>query len=307
MTYRIAFSSSMRCICYKHAVRLCVVLAALAFQFAMAEQVPQTPQHPVATQLRIDGVWQQGAIIRGQVTPGTHVQFLGKDVRVTPSGYFVVGLGRDAGPEAVLTVTAPSGEAQQHRFEVLQRDYQIQRVEGVQAKHVTPPASVLERIRAEAAQVYQARQTQGENLDFLQAFQWPVAGPITGVYGSQRFYNGEPRSPHYGVDIAAPTGTTVVAPASGVVTLVHDDMYYSGGTLIVDHGYGLSSTFIHLHKVLVEAGERVEQGQPIAEVGASGRATGPHLDWRMNWYDERLDPQLLMAAQGQSEPPRSAP
>lgn len=302
MTYRIAFSSSARCICYRYFLKIALILGALAPAFTYAEQPLQQGDTAAVGKLSLDGTWQQGAMIRGQVAPGSQVQFLGRSVRVTPAGHFVVGLGRDAASEVVLTVTNPAGETQQHRFDVLQREYQIQRVEGVQAKHVTPPESVLKRIRTEAAQVYKARQTEGENLDFLQAFQWPVTGPITGVYGSQRYYNGEPRSPHYGVDIAAPRGTTVVAPAAGIVTLAHDDMYYSGGTLIVDHGYGLSSTFIHLHKVLVEPGQRVEQGQPIAEVGASGRATGPHLDWRMNWYNERLDPQLLMAAQGQSEP-----
>jgi murein DD-endopeptidase MepM/ murein hydrolase activator NlpD len=124
-------------------------------------------------------------------------------------------------------------------------------------------------------------------------------GRISGVYGSQRFYNGEPNSPHYGVDVAAPTGAEVVSPAAGVVTLVHPDMFFSGGTLIIDHGHGLSSTFIHLSKILVNEGDDIQQGQAIAQVGATGRATGPHLDWRMNWFDQRVDPALLVGAMPQ--------
>ena len=127
-------------------------------------------------------------------------------------------------------------------------------------------------------------------------FVWPLEGTITGVYGSQRIYNGVPKSPHYGIDIAAPQGELVRAPAPGVVTLVHPDMYYSGGTLIVDHGHGLSSTFIHLSESLVEIGQRVEAGEVIAKVGSTGRSTGPHLDWRMNWFDVRIDPRLVLEA-----------
>ncbi len=247
--------------------------------------------------LDIEGIWQQGGLVKGHVSPGAKVEFAGEAVHVTKEGNFIVGLGRDASPTVVLTVTDAAGVTENHEFSVQQRKYQIQRIEGVQAKHVTPPASVTARIQAEAAQVWKARQTFSDRLDFLTAFEWPLKGPITGVYGSQRYYNGVPRSPHYGVDIAAATGTPVTAPAAGVVSLAHDDMYYSGGTLILDHGYGLFSTFIHLHKILVEPGQQVEQGQLIAEVGASGRATGPHLDWRLNWFSERLDPQLLMAGQ----------
>jgi murein DD-endopeptidase MepM/ murein hydrolase activator NlpD len=125
-------------------------------------------------------------------------------------------------------------------------------------------------------------------------FIWPVTGRISGVYGSQRILNGKPKRPHYGVDIAAPTGTPVKAPADGVVSLVHNDMFYSGGTLIVDHGHGLSTTYMHLHKILVKKGQRVKQGDVIAQVGATGRVTGPHLHWGMNWFDTRLDPSLLV-------------
>ena len=177
---------------------------------------------------------------------------------------------------------------------VEQREYALQRVNGVPQKTVTPPPEVLARIRKESAMVGKARRRSESRQDFLNTYQWPLIGPVTGVFGSQRVYNGTLGRPHYGVDVARPVGATVVAPNSGVVTLVHSDMFYSGGTLIVDHGQGISSTFIHLSKILVDEGQEVERGQAIAEVGATGRATGPHLDWRMNWHGQRLDPALLV-------------
>ncbi|MDX1555269.1 MAG: M23 family metallopeptidase, partial [Xanthomonadales bacterium] len=146
----------------------------------------------------------------------------------------------------------------------------------------------------EAAMVSSARARRDERTDFAGPYAWPASGRISGVYGSQRILNGEPRRPHYGLDIAAPTGSPVYAPADGVVTLAYDDMYFSGGTLILDHGHGLSSSFLHLSEILVEAGSRVERGDLIARIGATGRASGPHLDWRMNWLDRRVDPQRLV-------------
>lgn len=243
-----------------------------------------------AAALELDGQLTQGAMVRGQVAPGSKVTLNGEPVRVTDDGRFAIGFGRDADLEQVLREIPPQGEPIERRLTLSAREYNIQRIEGVPQRTVTPDESALERIRAEAAQVRQARATDSDRTDFTAEFIWPAGGRISGVYGSQRVYNGEPRNPHFGVDIAAPTGTPVVAPASGVVTLTHPDMYFSGGTLLIDHGYGFSSTFIHLSEVLVEEGQEVEQGELIARIGASGRATGPHLDWRINWYNERLDP-----------------
>ena len=254
--------------------------------------------------LDIQGEWQQGAVIQGRVTQGTQVHFLKHDVRVDKDGLFVIGLGRDAPPEAVITTTNAAGEKTKHNFAVAQREYRIQKVNGVPKKTVNPSKEQVARSRKEGALVWHARQLDLERNDFSEQFQWPLTGPITGVYGSQRFYNGQPGRPHFGIDIAAPTGTVVVAPVSGVVTLVHDDMFFSGGTLIVDHGHGLSSTFIHLSKILVEKGQVLKMGDAIAEVGASGRATGPHLDWRMNWFEQRVDPQLLVGAMPTSSVPK---
>jgi murein DD-endopeptidase MepM/ murein hydrolase activator NlpD len=153
-----------------------------------------------------------------------------------------------------------------------------------------------ERIRQEQVAVDAARAQLLPITAFRQTFRWPAIGPVSGVFGSQRVYNGEPGRPHYGVDVAVPTGTRVYAPADGIVTLARKDMYYSGGTIILDHGFGLSSSFLHLSKVLVKVGDVIKQGDVLAETGATGRASGPHLDWRMNWLDRRVDAQLLVPA-----------
>ena len=266
--------------------RFWLLLLGLLFTFAHGAQ-----ETPLLSQLK--GEWTQGAVLRGKVKPGTQVSFLGQNIPVGPDGEFVLGLGRDAGANAELILKKGEDEWR-HTYTVARRDYNIQRIEGVPQKTVTPSPEQQERTRREAAKVWQARQTERDTVEFMQDFKWPLVGPITGVYGSQRFYNGEPRSPHYGVDIAAPTGAEVIAPAAGEVILAEPDLFYSGGTLIIDHGHGLSSTFIHLSKMLVQVGDSVTQGQEIAEVGASGRATGPHLDWRMNWRGERVDPTTLV-------------
>jgi len=271
-----------------------LVLAQSAFS---ADKVAQS-----AVQI-IDGTWQQGALIKGRVEPGTLLSFLNRDVRVSAKGEFVIGLGRDAKALAVLT-SSLNGIETRHEYAVESREYRIQRVDGVPSKTVNPNKAQVDRSRAEGKLVWAARQRDEARTDFLVDFQWPLLGPITGVYGSQRVYNGEPRRPHFGVDVAAPTGTRVRAPAPGLVTLVHDNMFFSGGTLMVDHGHGLSSAFIHLSKILVEPGQEVVQGQEIAEVGATGRVTGPHLDWRMSWFDQRIDPQLLV---GEMPKPQVAP
>ena len=238
----------------------------------------------------------QGGLLWGQVAPGTEVSADGKSVPVMLDGAFLVGIGRDAKPEITL-VTEADARCEQV-VAIGQRDYRIQRVEGVPQKTVTPPEEVLERIARERALVREAKSTRLERPEFLQwvrsGLSWPATGRISGVYGSQRFYNGTPGSPHYGVDVARPTGHPVVAPGPGIITLAEPDLFYSGGTVILDHGYGLSSSFLHLSEVLVEVGDEVAQGTLLGKVGATGRATGPHLDWRMSWFDQRIDPQLLV-------------
>ena len=246
------------------------------------------------TGVRLDGPRIQGGLLRGRVPPGSTVEYEGGAVRVSKNGWFLVGFGRDAPPEAELVVVFPDGRRERQVLKVDRREYDIQHIDGLPARKVTPSEEDLVRIRAEVHMVKQARGIDDPRADFLSGFRWPIKGRISGVYGSQRILNGEPRRPHFGIDIAAPTGTKVGAPADGVVTMVHPDMFFSGGTMIVDHGHGLSSAFLHLSRILVEKGDRVVQGQTIAEVGSTGRSTGPHLDWRINLFDRRLDPSLLV-------------
>lgn len=241
----------------------------------------------------IVGEWQQGAVIIGHAEKNSVVTFNHRDLRLTADGKFVIGLGRDAAPTTTIIVTK-NGQSESFRYSVKARTYDVQRVEGVPQQTVEPSKEQTDRIKKEAELVANARTADLPMDFFADTFQWPLVGPISGVYGSQRIYNGIPKTPHFGVDIAKPVGTLVHAPVGGIVTLVHPDMFLSGGTLIIDHGHGLSSTFIHLSKILVKKGDKIRQGQDIALVGQTGRASGPHLHWAMNWFDERVDPQLLV-------------
>ena len=245
--------------------------------------------------LQFDGSLQQGGFIWGKVAPGSVVTLDGEQLDVLADGTTFAGFGRDAAASAELVVSG--AQSCRETLQVARREYQIQRVEGVPQKTVTPPPEELELIRREATLVANARAPKLARPDLLNSvlagFVWPVEGPISGVYGSQRFYNGEPRRPHFGVDVAVPTGTIVRAPAAGRVTLAEPDLYFSGGTVILDHGYRLSSSFLHMSEVSVQVGDELQAGDIIGAVGATGRATGPHLDWRMNWREERIDPQLL--------------
>jgi murein DD-endopeptidase MepM/ murein hydrolase activator NlpD len=187
-------------------------------------------------------------------------------------------------------------DGHEHKFElrVEQRSFPTEQVTGVPAQAVTPPPDIAARIAREQSEVSAARERDDDRADYAARFSWPVRGRISGVYGSQRVLNGIPKDPHYGLDIAAPTGTPVAAPAAGVVTFAAPDLYLTGGTVVLDHGHGVSSTFIHLSRLDVAVGVGVAQGQVIGAVGMTGRATGPHLHWGMNWFETRLDPQLLL-------------
>ncbi len=247
-----------------------------------------------ASRLELEGQFQQGGLVFGTTEPGAEVRLGDRKVRVSPQGRFVFGFGRDHGPGATLVVTLPDGSSQERALRIAPREYQVQRIDGLPPKKVTPPESVWKRIKAENAEIAKVRKIDRPEALYESGFEWPAIGRISGVYGSQRILNGKPRRPHYGIDIAAPKGTVVRAPADGVVSLVHPDMYYTGGTIILDHGHGLTSAFLHLEDLLVEEGQRVRRGTPIATVGSTGRSTGPHLDWRINWFKERVDPSLLV-------------
>ncbi len=242
------------------------------------------------------GDFTQGGLLFGKAPADSRIFWGGREVRATADGDYVLGLGRDNRTPMLLRLETADGQSQQRVFDISKRDYKMQNITGISKKIMSPSEEDLQRIRKEGALVGQARRVDSSRNDFLTAFEWPLLGPITGVFGSQRVYNGVPSRPHYGVDIAQPTGAKVRAPVGGVVTLAYDNMFYSGGTLMIDHGYGLNSSFLHLSKLLVKEGDEVSQGQLVAEVGATGRVTGAHLDWRMNWYDQRIDPQLLVAA-----------
>ncbi|MGY6587542.1 MAG: M23 family metallopeptidase [Wenzhouxiangella sp.] len=248
----------------------------------------------------LDGQIVQGGLVFGQAPAGSQVSIDGEPVMVSPDGHFVLGFGRDETAERRLEVQKPSGETWRQALRPEPREFDIQRIDGLDQAHVTPPPAVLQRIRDDARLTRLARERRDQRTDWLDGWIWPAEGRITGVYGSQRILNGQPRAPHWGLDIAAPTGSPVIAPAGGIITLAEPDLYFSGGTLFIDHGHGLVSAFLHLSELLVEPGQRVEQGELIGRIGATGRATGPHLDWRINIGDRRVDPALLL-------PPRENP
>ena len=247
-----------------------------------------------AADLQMDGQFVQGGYAMGYVSPGSRVDFDGLDVPVGVGGDFFIGFHRDEQAEPVLKITHTDGRTEERTLSIKQRSYDIQRIDGLPDKKVTPPPEVTERIAADAALVAKARARRTPKAYFESGWMWPCVGPISGVFGSQRILNGQPRQPHYGVDIAAPLGTPVVAPADGVVSLTAPDMYFSGATLMIDHGRGLASAFLHLQSIEVSEGQFVRKGDRIATLGGSGRATGPHLDWRINWFDKRLDAELFV-------------
>lgn len=244
--------------------------------------------------VELNGTPVQGGLIFGKASPGSNITLDGTVLAISPDGQFVFGFGRDETGVRKLQVSSPNGEVFQKDLKVAVREYAIERVDGLPPSKVTPDPAATARIQEDARMVSTARQRRENQAYYADGFKWPASGRISGVYGSQRILNGEPRRPHFGLDIAAPEGSPVFAPADGLITLTHPDMYFSGGTIILDHGQGLSSTFLHLSKILVEAGTFVRQGDLIARIGSTGRASGPHLDWRMNWLDRRINPQPLL-------------
>lgn len=248
---------------------------------------------PQAGALTLRGEPVQGAMIVGETEPGSEVELDGRALAIDPDGRFVFGFGHDAGASAILVVSFADGRRKRRKLSVAQRRYRVQRIDGLPPRMVTPSARQLARIRSEGRKIASARATLSALPHFAGTFMWPVKGAISGVYGSRRILNGKPRRPHLGVDIAAPAGTPVRAAAAGIVTLAERDLYFTGGTVIIDHGLGISTVYSHLRALHVEAGGRVVRGDVIAAVGSTGRSTGPHLDWRVNWFQERLDPSLV--------------
>ena len=271
------------------------VLPAFAQTAPVVPATTATPVTPAADERVVfPAAISQGGLVFGKVPPGSQVRYGTRTLRVSGYGTVVFGVGRDeTGPLRVDVVT-PSGRSETASLTVTPRDWPVEQVNGVPPKTVNPPPEIAARIEREQAQVTAARARDDDRTDFAQAFIWPVKGRISGRFGNARVYNGQPGSGHSGMDIAAPTGTPVLAPAAGVVTFAGPDLYLTGGTLLLDHGYGVSSNFLHLSRIDVKVGDRVQQGQVIGAVGATGRATGPHLHWGMNWFDVRIDPLLVL-------------
>lgn len=242
----------------------------------------------------------QGQLVVAQTAAGSRVFVDGRPLRVSAAGRFVFGVARDRSDPIEVSIARPGLAADAFTIAVDPRAWPIERVGGVPPKTVHPPPEIAERIAREQARVAKARERDEAREDFAKGFRWPVQGRISGRFGSERRYNGAPGSPHSGLDIAAANGTSVQAPAAGSVSFADPDLYLTGGTLVIDHGHGVSSVFLHLSRIDVPVGATVRQGDVIAAVGATGRASGPHLHWGLNWFDIRLDPLLVLPAEGTS-------
>ncbi|MGY0312062.1 M23 family metallopeptidase [Alteromonas macleodii] len=281
-------------------VMSCVVaistVASMPFAYADVELNGQKEALSSQEQVSVvlNGKFTQGALLRGQAPAGAKVTLNGETVQTNKDGKFVVGFEREAPLQQTLVVKLDNGQKWQRDITLEKREYNIQRIDGLEQKMVSPPAEVTARIKQDNINVANARSGNTDLDALFTRFEWPAKGVISGVYGSQRILNGVPKWPHYGLDIANETGTPVYAPVDGVVTMA-DDLYYSGNTLILDHGMRVFSTFLHMDTITVEVGETVKQGEQIGTIGSTGRSTGPHLDWRINLGNTRLDPQTIIS------------
>ncbi len=243
--------------------------------------------------IEFEGKFLQGHYIVGITNPSAKIIIDKKEVKVSNDGYFVFGIDRDR--KLDLTITKiQNGKKEKIIKKVFKRKYNIQRIDGLEESKVTPPESVYKRIKEENNKIGKARSINSDLPFFKNQFIMPVEGIISGVYGSQRILNGKPKWPHYGIDIAAKQGTMIKSSGSGTVTMAEDDLYYTGGTIIMDHGHGISTIYSHLKNVMVSVGDKINQGDIIGTVGSTGRSTGPHLDFRINWFQTRLDPMSVL-------------
>ncbi|MDA7577191.1 M23 family metallopeptidase [Candidatus Pelagibacter sp.] len=243
--------------------------------------------------IEFQGKFIQGHFILGKTNPDSKVLVGKKEVKVSKDGFFVFGIDRDRKFDLTFTKIENNKKTKIIK-KVLKRKYNIQRIDGLAESKVTPPESVYKRIKKENNAIGEARAINSDLLFFKEKFIMPVEGIISGVYGSQRILNGKPRWPHYGIDIAAKLGTMIKSSGTGVVTMAEDDLYYTGGTIIMDHGHGISTIYSHLENVLVSVGDQINKGDVIGTVGSTGRSTGPHLDFRINWFQTRLDPMSVL-------------
>jgi murein DD-endopeptidase MepM/ murein hydrolase activator NlpD len=244
--------------------------------------------------IALDGHLIQGGLAFGRTEAGSRVKLDSESVPIARDGRFMLAFGRDHAAQATLAIAHATGKTETQQLTITQRTYDIQRINGLPKNQVEPNEDELKRIKAEQARINAARARDTDLPYAFEAFDWPALGPISGVYGSQRILNGEPRRPHFGVDVAAPLGTPLKAPAGGIVSLADADLFFTGGTIIIDHGHGLSSLFAHMQKVAVKEGDRLAKGGYVGNLGGTGRATGPHLHWGMYLFNTPIDPQLLV-------------
>ena len=232
-------------------------------------------------------------MVKGKIDSNISVRFKERLLRKTSKGFFVIGFGRDHPKNANLSIKINQNWISK-TLNIKKRIYKTQMINGLEKKMVTPPKSFYDRIIRENKAIKNIRNLDSD-IDFIfKEFNWPAKGIISGVFGSQRILNGKPKRPHYGIDIAAKKGTSVLAPTESIVRMAEKDLYYTGGTIMLDHGHGVTSVYSHLSLINVNVGDKVKKGQKIGEIGSTGRSTGPHLDWRINWFLERLDPALLV-------------
>ena len=243
--------------------------------------------------IEFKGKFLQGHYIIGITDPSAEIIIDKKKIKVSKDGYFVFGIGRDRKFDLTITQFI-DGEKIKIIKKILKRKYNIQKIDGLEESKVTPPESVYKRIKEENNKIGEARAINSDLPFFKNQFIMPVKGIISGVYGSQRILNGKPKWPHYGIDIAAKKGTKIQASSTGLVTMAEPDLYYTGGTIIMDHGHGISTIYSHLESINVKVGDEVLQGDIIGTVGSTGRSTGPHLDFRINWFQTRLDPMSVL-------------
>jgi len=251
------------------------------------------PMAVMAAGLTLEGSLTQGGLVIGKTNPGARVSINGSNVRVSSDGQFLIGFGRDAKPDALLRIRHPSGGLTEKTLKVSKREYKAQRINGLPSSKVTPSPEDLKRIRGDNAKIGQVRRRDTDRVDFSSGFRWPAAGPISGVFGSRRILNGKPKNPHNGVDVTAPRGAPIVAPAGGIVALAQEDMFYTGKTVMIDHGHGLTSVYAHMDKINVTQGQHITKGTAIGTIGKTGRVTGPHLHWGVTLFGTHLDPALL--------------
>lgn len=274
--------------------RIGPLVAIAVSALAAASPVRATPTVAERCGFELTVPVEQGRLVLGRADPACRVRVGGREARVSASGHFAFGIGRDASGTLAIELTDARGRRSVESRPIATRRFAIQRIDGVPPAMVEPPPDIAARIARERAAIAAVRARDDDRADFATTFVWPVRGRISGVYGSQRIFNGVPKAPHMGLDIAAPTGTPIVAPAPGIVTFVQPDQYLNGGVVVLDHGHGVSSTFIHMHRIDVAVGDALATSDPVGQVGATGRTTGPHLHWGLNWFDVQLDPWPLL-------------